>query len=102
MASVACGDPRLGGVEMGFRVSGAALDFGRAVVGSEVIRTVTLEATGKGGAQVDVSATPPFFSTGPAEVPGAGVVALDVVFRVTEGPAAGVLTLRSNDRTVEI
>ncbi|MFZ5471823.1 MAG: hypothetical protein ACOZIN_20530 [Myxococcota bacterium] len=103
LAALACRcDPLIGGVEVGFRVDGSPIDFGKALQGTQVSRLVTLSSTGRAALTVAVATEGPF--TAPAEVvvPGGAEAALEVVFTAGDGPAEGKLLLTANERTLAI
>jgi hypothetical protein len=97
-----CGDPRLGGVETGFTVSADPIDFGKALVGTQLQRTVTLQAVGRGQTEVQATVEAPFSVTPTLTVPGAGSVDVTVVCDVPVGTVEKTLTLTARGKSVEL
>ncbi len=83
----------------GFDVEPVRVDFGRAVVGQRVTRTVKVIASGRAAVTVRAEAQPPFSSAASIEVPGASERNLEVTFVAVLGTSEGTLTLTTDDAT---
>lgn len=97
-----CDDTSLGGVEVGFRVDGAPLDFGRSLEGTQVERQVMLHSTGTVEVVVEASADSPFSVAAATSLPGGVAVSLPVFFTAGAGKAAGTLVLTANGKSVSL
>ncbi|MBI3182404.1 MAG: hypothetical protein HYZ28_09695 [Myxococcales bacterium] len=97
-----CREGELGGVEVGFRVDAKSLDFGRALEGTQVARSVALTSTGRAPLSVEVATLGPFSAAPQLELPGGGQASVEVVFTAGDGKAQGKLLLSANSRTVEV
>jgi hypothetical protein len=94
-----CDDPGLGNARGDFRTQETEVDFGRVLEGEQSRRTVTLIGTGRAGVTVTATTDSPFSVVeGSVFVPGAGTVALEVVFTAGDGPADGTLELTAGSR----
>ncbi len=99
-----CDEPDVGGSRGGFQVEEKALDFGRVLEGDTGRRSVRVLGTGRASVTVSASVRGGPFSLSESEVsvPGAGTVALEVLFLAGNGPAEGTLVLSSGGRTEEV
>src|SRR2546423_7607780 len=95
-------DDTVGGVDVGFRVDGHPIDFGRALEGTQVGRAVTLISTGQAPLTVTVATEGPFRAVSSLELPGGSEVAVDVTFLAGNGKATGKLNLSASGKTVSI
>lgn len=102
LSLLGCREDTLGGVEVGFRVDGRTVDFGRALVGTQVVRSVTLQSTGKSPLTVATSAGAPFSVGEEVSLPGGGQAEVRVTFTAGEGRSEGALLLSANDKSVSV
>ena len=97
-----CNDSGVGGVEAGFRVDVASVDFGRALEGTQVERHVTLFTTGRAALTVDAEADLPFRVNSSVELPGGSQVDLAVTFTAADGKSDGTLRLVGSGSGVSV
>lgn len=95
-------DGTLGGVEVGFRVDGTPIDFGRALEGTQVIRSVTLQSTGRVDVTVETSTEGPFSAPRELLLPGGAGAPVEITFTAGAEKVSGRLHLSSNGKTVSI
>jgi|CXWL01.1.fsa_nt_gi hypothetical protein len=88
-------DDGINQVKASFRPNENALAFGRVLENETGSRTLILAATDQGSVDVAVTVSPPFEAASAVTVPGSGQVSLEVLFRASDKPAAGTLTLNS-------
>lgn len=101
-AGCRCRDGDLDGVEPGFRVNAASLDFGRAQEGAEVSRSLLLSSTSRVEAQISVTTRGPFSAPSELRLPGATELPLEVVFTAGSERVEGALELAANGKTVSV
>lgn len=97
-----CDDGSLGGVELGFKVSGDTVDFGRAIEGSEVVREVELVSESRADVTVEASADSAFSVPARIVVPAGSVARLPVTFLAGNTKAQGTLTLEAAGKSVSL
>ncbi len=97
-----CAGGSVGGVQVGFRVDGRTVDFGRVLEGEKVVRSVEVVSTGRADLTVALEATPPFSVQPELFLPAGGQAAVEVTFTAGAERAEGSLTLSSNGRAVVV
>ncbi len=98
-----CGAPPvLGGVELGFRVSGDTVDFGRVLEGAQVLRQVTLFSESRAETAVAVSTEGPFAAAAEVLVPPGSSVDVAVTFTAGNARELGALVLSANGKSVKV
>jgi Dictyostelium (slime mold) repeat len=97
-----CGGGALVAVGGDFTVAPASLDFGRALEGTHVRRTVTVTSASRLRLEVPVATAEPFAAPGPLELPAAGETTLEVTFDAGSADAVGVLHLGPEDGGVDV
>ncbi len=89
-----------GGVDVvgnGYRLEPDVVDFGRALAGQKVTRSIRVIAESRSAVQVKLSATGPFTLTDTVEVPGASTREVEVTFTAAEGQFEETATAVSGD-----
>ena len=97
-----CGDGSLGTVELGFRVEGSPVDFGRVLQGQTVQRELTVISTSRGSVVLEASADSPFSVETPLSLPGGASVTLPVSFTAGVGLSEGELVLTQGQRRLSV
>ncbi len=97
-----CDGGGTGSTTAGFRTETRELDFGKTLVDAEVIRELSLQATGREEVTVVLTTTGPFRAPESAFIVGAGSTRFSVVFTAPEGVAEGVLTLTARGESFDI
>ncbi len=92
----------LGNVELGFRVSGDTVDFGRVLEGAQVLRTVTLFSESRADQEVGVSTEGPFAAAGSVTVPAGGTAEVAVTFTAGSAREEGALLLSARGDSVRV
>src|SRR5919198_195178 len=93
MALSCAGGGGVSHVELGFRVTAQEIDFGKALVGEEVRRSIALVSTGRAAITVQVETADPFRASGAITVPAGATVPLEVAFVASDGASDGTLIL---------
>lgn len=102
LGGCSCEGGGVGSTTAGFRTATTSVDFGRALEGTIIARSIELSGTGRSGVTVEVSTSAPFTAPSTVEVPGGGTVPLELTFTAGQGPSEGTLTLRSNGESFEV
>ncbi|MGQ0508419.1 MAG: hypothetical protein ACT4TC_24235 [Myxococcaceae bacterium] len=97
-----CGRSDLGGVELGFRVSGDTVEFGRVLEGAQVVRKVTLYSESRTTVTVAASTNGRFSAPPSVDITAGGSAELAVTFTAGDTVATATLTLSANRRSVEV
>ncbi|HYX90363.1 MAG TPA: hypothetical protein VE782_02275 [Myxococcaceae bacterium] len=93
MALSCAGGGGVSHVELGFRATAQEIDFGKALVGEEVRRSIALVSTGRAAITVQVETADPFRASGAITVPAGATVPLEVAFVASDGASDGTLIL---------
>ena len=102
LGGCSCDGGGLGSTTAGFRTATTEIDFGKALEGTSIVRTVELTATGRSDVVVDVATEGPFSAPSPVELPGGATSKLDVTFTAGTGEANGKLILSSHGESFEV
>jgi Dictyostelium (slime mold) repeat len=86
----------------GFDAEPTRVDFGRAVIGQRVTRTIKVIASGRASVTVRAATQSPFSSAASVEVPGASERNLEVTFVAGLGSSEATLTLSTDDATKSV
>lgn len=97
-----CGDGTLGGVDVGFRVSGQPIDFGIVLETTRVTREVELVSESRADVQVEVSVEGPFLAPALITVPAGSVAKVPVTFVAGSSREEGRLLLGPADKKVVV
>jgi hypothetical protein len=90
----ACGGG-VGSVKAGFRAAAEEIDFGTALLGEEVRRSVALVSTGRAEVTVVAETSEPFSAPASITIPAGTTVQLEIAFVAPDGVAQGTLRLSS-------
>ncbi|MFL5320561.1 MAG: hypothetical protein ACJ790_12950 [Myxococcaceae bacterium] len=101
-ASCRCNDGSLGGVDLGFKVSGETVDFGRALEGSVVERNVELVSQSRANVTVELSTEGPFSTGATITIPAGTSVKVPVDFHAGSTKEQGKLLLGPGDKRISV
>jgi Dictyostelium (slime mold) repeat len=104
-AAMASGCGREGGVgsaEGGFLTTAQEIDFGKALLGQEVRRSLPVVSTGRVPVTVRVETSDPFRAQSSIAIPAGATVPLEITFVAGDGPAENTLQLSSGGKSYEV
>jgi hypothetical protein len=97
----ACGGG-VGSVKAGFRAAAQEIDFGTALLGEELRRSIALVSTGRAEVTVVAETSDPFRAPASITIPAGTTVELEVAFVAPDGVAQGTLRLSGPGESFEV